>query len=256
VKPWAGQWFQPATASIAAPVRLFLFPCAGAGASMYHEWLTQLPADVAVQCVQLPGREDRGLEAVIPSLEPLVDLLLEALSDESDGRPYAFFGHSMGALVAYRLAVALAREGSQRPALLAVAGWAPEGFQMPTAGQTAWTDAEVVEWMLALGALPPRLVDDPEMLGLALPAIRADLALCAGYVDDGAGVGSPVVAYSGAADRLIAPAAMACWSGRSPTYLGNRTFPGGHFFLRQHALAITTDLTPVLRRYAAYRGYA
>lgn len=240
-------WFQPAAVDLDAPLRLFLFHYAGAGSSVYHDWFGLLPADVAAQAIQLPGRQERRAEPTHTEVGSLVTALVDEFVPELDGRPYALFGHSMGALVAYRLALALTAEGDG-PALLGVSGWTPAGFAMPTAADAALPDEGIVARMRELGALPGHA--DPDMLALAVPAMRADVAVCASYVDDDAKLDCPVVAYSGAADRLMSPAAMAAWAARSPDYLGNRVFPGGHFFVDEQALAITTDLVPLLRRHA------
>lgn len=251
-------WFRPGEAAPDAPLRLFLLHCAGAGAAMYHEWLTLLPGDVSAQCVQLPGRQDRWREPGRTELAGLLSELERHLTAELDDRPYALFGHSMGALLAYRLAVSLGR-ADRRPALLAVGGWAPRGFTGPTAGDLSLDDAALVARMRELGALPPAAgarpgtdpaVDDDLVRRFILPAMRADLAACGQYVDDGAVVGCPIVAYAGAADPLMAPGAMASWRSRTAEYLGARILPGGHFFLDAAVLDVVTDLTTVLRRCA------
>ncbi|HEX4725797.1 MAG TPA: alpha/beta fold hydrolase [Pseudonocardiaceae bacterium] len=245
----ADRWFQPFQRSdFDSPLRLFLFHYAGAGAAVYHEWSGLLPPDVAGVCVQLPGRQDRRSEPPTTELAVLVEVLTEVFAAELDDRPYALFGHSMGALLAYRMAVALSDDP---PALIGVSGWAPEGFTMPTATDVALRDDGIVARMAELGALPPQAAANPDVLALAVPAMRADMAVCASYVDDHAMVDCPIVAYSGAADPLLAPAAMNTWSGRTAEYLGNRVFPGGHFFVDDQALGVVADLIPLLRRHAA-----
>lgn len=243
-------WFRPAEADPDAALRLFLLPCAGAGATMYHPWHALLPARFAAQSVQLPGRQDRWREPAHTALGPLLVDLEEQLLTEMDERPYAFFGHSMGALLSYRLAIRLGRLG-QPPALLAVSGWAPEGFAGPTGRDLTLDDAGLTERMRELGALPGpgqtgaevATPENPDFVRLVLPAMRADVSVCAGYLDDGAPAPCPIVAYAGAEDPLMAARAMESWRGRSPRFLGTRVYPGGHFFLEQAALAIVADLT-------------
>ena len=79
--------------------------------------------------------------------------------------------------------------------------------------------------------------------------MRADIAVCADYHDDHAVLASPVVAYSGRDDPLLAPEAMASWSTRTGEFLGHRRYPGGHFFLDAHAADLTADLVQLLRRH-------
>ncbi|MBW8792490.1 MAG: thioesterase [Streptomyces sp.] len=250
-----GTWLQPESAPADARLRLLLFHCAGGGASMYHAWPALFPSAVAVQSVQLPGRQDRLGEPAFVRLDELLETLTEIVAAEDDGRPFAFFGHSMGALLAYRLTVELERAGLPGPTVTAVAGWAPKGFRTPVEGAAGGPSDEVLVRELAkLRALPADLLDAaPQWLALALPAIRADIAVCAGYVDDEAVVTAPLVAYGGAADPLMEPDALGSWSTRTRGFLGARVLPGDHFFLAEAAEAavIAADLAHLLLRHEA-----
>lgn len=231
-----------------ASLRLFLIHFAGGSASMYSDWHGLLPTDVADQCVQLPGRQERRTEDAFTEIEPLVDAMLAALSAELDHRPYALFGHCLGAMLAYRLAIAAERNGLARPVLVGASGWAPAGFAMLAPENMRLPTAGFANWVRDVGLLPPEVFQDPQVLDLALPVLRADLSVYASYQDDGARSASPIVTYSGASDALMGPGAMASWSDRSGSYLGNCSFPGGHFFIREHAIAITADLIQRVRR--------
>jgi surfactin synthase thioesterase subunit len=226
---------------------VFALPHAGGAAVMYREWGALLPADIALQGVQFPGRQDRSLEPADTAIEPLVAGLREALLDELDERPFALFGHSMGGLVAYRLALALERAGDPMPILVGVAAWSPEGFTMPTEEKINLPEGELVEWLGSIGSLPAEIFQDPAVLALTMPATRADLTVCAHYVDDGARIGCPVIAYTATEDPLMPVGAARSWATRGTPYLGECTFPGGHFFIHEQALPITLDLTRRLR---------
>ena len=248
-------WLHPAEPEPEAGLRLILLHHSGGNATLYREWPALLPGDVSCQAVQLPGRHVRGQEQPYTRLEPLVDALAEVLAAELDDRPYALFGHSMGALLGYRLAVRAGAPGLPAPALLAVSGWAPEGFGWAAGGfgspvvPERATDAEIVRAMAALGSLPERVAADGELLAAAVRTMRADSGVCADYRDDGAALCCPVVGYSGLDDPLLAPDAMNSWAGRTDRYLGTRRYPGGHFFLGDHAPAVTGDLVQLLRRH-------
>jgi surfactin synthase thioesterase subunit len=248
--PATGRWLQPADTDPEVPMRLFLFPHAGSGGMIYRSWPSLLPADLAHQIVCIPGRELRRHEPAFLEIEPLVDALHEALVADLDDRPFAFFGHCLGAQLAYRVTLAMERDGDPLPLLLGTSGWTPEGFSMTTMEQAHMPEPELIEWMRNLGSFPEEVYDDPEVLDMIVPALRADLEVSATYVDDKAGVPCPIVAYSGKTDPLMAPEAMAAWIPRTPTYLGNSTFPGGHFYIdhREHAVAVIADFTRHLRR--------
>jgi surfactin synthase thioesterase subunit len=249
-----GRWFQPTEPHPEAPIRLFLFPYAGGNVVMYRGWYELFPADITVQAVQLPGRLDRLGETGYTELDPLLEAMCEAFAVELDGRPYALFGHSMGALLAYRVAVTMEREYGLAPVLLGAAGWSPRGFLLPTMEQVNMPQDKMVEWIVSLGSLPPALHQDPEIIALTIPPARADLTICANYVDDGARVCCPVVTYTGRSDPMMSRKSAAAWAEYCSNYLGNCEFPGGHFFIYDEPLAIATDLTRHLRRCVASAG--
>src|SRR5258708_8192662 len=97
-----------------ASLRLFCFPHAGAGVSAFSTWTPELLPGVELCLVQLPGRENRIQETPITRLSVLVQMMADALSPTMT-RPFAFFGHSMGALIAFELAPPLPAEGRQTP---------------------------------------------------------------------------------------------------------------------------------------------
>jgi surfactin synthase thioesterase subunit len=251
-----GRWFEPPEISPEAEVRLFLFPHAGSGVTIYKEWGSLLPPSIAFQCVQLPGRQQRMGETAYTDMPELLDALFDVVTAELDDRPYAFFGHCMGAQLAYRLAAMIERDGLPGPVLVGASGWAPEGFRTPTLEQSQMPEPEMKEWIIALGSLPPEVYDDQQLLALVIPALRADLAVCATAKDDFAKVSCPVVSYGGKADPLMLPGAMRSWPSRTRTYLGNSEFPGGHFYIDEHALSVTSDLARHLQRLVRERKLA
>src|SRR3982750_485989 len=99
----ASAWFSRSVPRIDASVRLFCFPYAGGGTSIFHSWPGKLPPGVEVCAIQLPGRGRRLWEKPFSQMPALVSALTQELSDFLD-RPFAFFGHSMGALIAFELA--------------------------------------------------------------------------------------------------------------------------------------------------------
>ncbi|GKQ35327.1 thioesterase II family protein [Streptomyces sp. A012304] len=246
------EWFASADPRPDAEAQLFLFPHAGGSPLGYLSWAASLPRGLELRAARLPGRPGEGGEAPRSVLGPLVEELCEAVEAELDGRPYLFFGHSLGALLAYRLAVALAGRGAVPPALLGVSGWAPE---LPNAaGLSAvhrMPDAELLATVGRLGLVHTTTARERALLEAAVPSLRADFALVAGFDDDGAVAPCPIAAYTGAGDPLVPPRAMHAWSGRTTSFLGVREFPGDHFFLFEHAMAIQLDLDRRIRRQSA-----
>ncbi|MFJ4922358.1 thioesterase II family protein [Streptomyces sp. NPDC088725] len=248
----AGQWFQPADVEPDAQVRLFLFPHAGSGAIIYRDWADLLPSGIGMQALTLPGRQERSAEEAFTEWEPLLDALYEAVTAELDDRPFAFFGHCLGAQLAYHLTVRLKQDGATGPVLLGVSGWAPEGFFNPTEKDVDMPEGELIDWMKRLGSFPSEIYDNPEVLEMVIPALRSDLAVCSRRVDRAVGVDCPLVTYGGRDDALMeSEGAFSSWVPLSPRHLGHSEFSGGHFFIDQHAQAVTSDFSRHLEREAS-----
>lgn len=242
------RWFQPAGTPGAERTRMYLFHHGGGAAGMYQHWTGLLPADVALVLVQLPGRHDRRGEPAFTSVDPLVDALVDEFAAELDGTPYLLFGHSMGGMLAYRLAIALADAGLPAPNLLGVSSWAPGGYREGAGLLRDASDADLVAAARDLGTLPPAVLADPGVLSVVLPTLRADLAVYADYTDDRRPAPCPVAAYGAVDDQLLIPGCMRVWSDRTERFLGLCEFPGGHFYLDEHDVAVAADLVRHVRK--------
>jgi surfactin synthase thioesterase subunit len=247
-----GQWFQPADIRPDAAIRLLLFPHAGSGAIIYRDWADLLPAGICAQAVTLPGRQERRGETAYTEWEPLVEGLYEAVLAVNDDRPFALFGHCLGAQLSYELAVRMHDDGLPEPLLVGMSGWAPAGFFNPTEEHIGMPEEELVGWIRRLGSFPADIYDNPEMLAMVIPALRADLSVASQRVDRGAQLPCPLVSYGGMSDPLQEEeGAFESWIPRSPRYLGHREYSGGHFFIDSHAAAVTQDFCGHLYRFQA-----
>lgn len=231
--PWVRSWNPRPQARI----RLLCLHPAGAGASFYQDWSTALPADVELLAVQLPGREGRFVEPPLHDYEQAVAATHAALRPYL-ARPYALFGHSMGALLAYGVALAARRHGDPAPARLFVSGTTGPGVARRNTGRGGWTDDELVAELVQLGGTPKEVLDSAELLSLILPLLRADFTLCDTFETSAAfSVGAqppldcPVSILGGDEDERPA-ADLAPWSAVTSGDSIQRGFPGGHFFLR------------------------
>jgi surfactin synthase thioesterase subunit len=249
-------WFSPAQPPREARIRLLLMPHAGSGAAAYRGWNRLLPSEVAAQALTLPGRQSRRGEPLPVDWETLLDDLHSAVLDTvDDERPYAMFGHCIGAMLAYRLAVRLEADGDPSPLLLGMSGWAPRGFFSAPAGHEKLSMDEFGGMFKDLGAFPEELWTDPDMLDLVLPPVIADFRIAVQFQDDEAVVDCPLVSYAGTADPLLVePEAMKVWAERSRQYLGHHVYPGGHFYVNEHAPAVLSDFTRRLMRLAEESG--
>lgn len=218
----------------AAGCELVCFPHAGGSASYWRPLALALSPAVDVSAVQYPGRLDRLHEAPVEDLHRLADLVAEAMGP-SDGRPRALLGHSMGASLAYEVAVRLARLPGGEPDLLVVSG-----RRAPAAGWRArhvpLEDDELVARVRGLGGTDSAVFDEPDLLELILPALRGDYRALASYEDTtGRPLTCPVVALAGDRDPEATVEEVEAWGGHTSGAFRTRVFEGGHFFLSDRA---------------------
>ncbi len=224
-----------------AQVLLFCFPWAGVGASAFYWWSKRLPDEVEVIAVQYPGREDRLREPALRRVSPLVDLLMRDLLPRCN-RPFAFFGHSMGALLAFELAGGMARAGLPSPGHLFVSGRQAPQLPEPMAPIPDLPDEEfVAELQRRYGGVPEVIARDPEMCTIFLPAIRADLELVHSYTHEPAPpLDCGISAFGGTEDR-IGREHLEGWRLQTRGSFQLHVLPGDHFF-------VTTQTEEVVRR--------
>ncbi|MDI1460732.1 alpha/beta fold hydrolase [Catellatospora sp. KI3] len=227
-------------------LRLYCLHYAGGSPSMFRDWPALLPAHVAVEAFMLPGRDGRFREPALERMDALVGALVEALRQQPD-TPYALFGYSFGAQVSFHLAHALREAGLPQPRTLFVAASAgpSELGHVPGVDET---DEELVGYMRSLGGTSSAVLDNPELLDLVLPTLRADLRTVATLpYTPRPPLAVPIHAFSGEADPTSAnPELMAAWQRETTGPFRQTVFPGGHFFiddaLPELAAAIGADL--------------
>ncbi|WP_157195593.1 beta-ketoacyl synthase N-terminal-like domain-containing protein, partial [Nocardia tenerifensis] len=230
-----------------ARVRLFCLPYSGGGASIFRGWQRDLPAWVDVLPVLLPGREERAGEPPLADLDALADAIADALRPHLDA-PFALFGHSLGGLLAYQVALRLHRDGARAPVALLVAGLTAPHRLAPDP-MHEYSDERLLDWVFEMGGTPAELRDDPELMRAALPVLRADVTMFCTYRHrPAAPLTCPIAVFSGR-DDTIAPAEDAqVWGELTDSTVRTQVLPGGHFFVRTHRRELTRMLTAELRR--------
>ncbi|MFE3599905.1 thioesterase II family protein [Streptomyces sp. NPDC059096] len=208
-----------------APVRLFCFAHAGGGSTLFLPWRRMLAPDIDVVPIVLPGRERRYHETPYTRMSDLVEDLVPALEPLLD-RPYALFGHSMGAMVAYEAAQRL----RPAPGMVFVSGRRVPGG---TGVRHLLGDREFLEVLTGLGGTPSAVLDSPDLANLFLPSLRADFRLVETYQPTSTPpLACPVTALTGDADPEVDPAQMARWADLTAGGFSLHVFPGDHFYLK------------------------
>ncbi|MFC7986950.1 thioesterase II family protein [Streptomyces sp. NPDC057336] len=242
-------WFRRYRGALAPRVRLVCFPHAGGNARLFHGWASRLPADVELLAVRYPGRQERMDEPCVETMDELAGRISEALAPLHD-LPLVLFGHSMGAAVAYEVALRLedpAADGAG-PALLLLSGRAAPHVTRPTALHRAADDV-LVAGVTRLGTLGGDAYAVPELRELLLPVLRADYRLIEAYDRKRPPVlRAPMVAYLGDRDPGVTRPGVEAWSELTGGDFTVRSFPGDHFYLAPREAELTADIAERLAR--------
>jgi surfactin synthase thioesterase subunit len=206
---------------------LYCLPYAGAGASVYRDWSGRLPG-VEVVPVHLPGRNGRIRERPYSTVDALVGDLAGAMEPRLH-RPFAVFGHSMGALLAFELARLLRGRGLPGPRVLFASGAVAPQSRSPRKG--ADSTRELIMRVRDLGGPGLQALRNPELLRLALPWLRADFHMVDSYVyRDQPPLDCPIHAFCGSRDPEVRRADAEGWLAQTSAGGAVRVLPGDHFF--------------------------
>jgi medium-chain acyl-[acyl-carrier-protein] hydrolase len=223
-------------------LRLFCFPYAGNGAHAYRGWERELPEDVHVCPVQLPGRPGRLSEPAFTDMRPLVEATLAALAPFMS-EPFVFFGHSMGGLLAYELARALRRSGRPLPLHLFMSGTPAPHLQKGDRHLHELPDEQFLDEIARLNGTPPEVLADAELRALVLPTLRADFAVMERYSwMPEPPLDVPITAYAGKDDATAPAGDLSAWREHSSSSFCMRLLPGDHFFLHSQRSTLLTRL--------------
>jgi medium-chain acyl-[acyl-carrier-protein] hydrolase len=232
-------------------VPLLCLPNAGGGASQFFAWARLLPPEVELCPIQLPGRENRLREAPLHQMDALLGQLADALAGYLNG-PFAIFGHSLGGLIGFELARTLRRRYGLRPAHLFISSRRPPHLPPQFAPIHRLPDEMFLdELSRRYNGIPDLVRQDPEMLSLYLPILRADVTVLEthSWVAEQP-LDCPISVFGGRDDTSVPVKDLAAWAVHSTKPVEPKLFPGGHFYhqtARQELLAeISSALATVV----------
>lgn len=229
--PQTSQWFANSKPNPRAQIRLFCFPYAGGGSQIFRAWPSGLPQTVEVLAAQLPGRGNRLNEPPLTDLRKMIEAISAGILTYLD-RPFAFFGHSMGALIAFELARLLRRERAVQPVRLFISG--RRAPQCPSTELILHDlpEAEFKEQLRRLNGTPQEVLEHPELMELMTPLLRADFSMVETYqyLHD-APLDCPINAFGGLQDVDVDRASLEAWRDQTTSTFKLHMMPGDHFFL-------------------------
>lgn len=219
-------------------VNLFCLPHAGGCASAYFPWSRALPPFVNLWAVQLPGREGRIAEPAVTSAGRLSAQIVEAMMPLL-GEPFALFGHSLGALLAFEIARTLSDRRLPTPVTLFLSGCGVPKPRRAAHPIHLLPDDDFLAEVRRFGGTPPEVLADAEMMSLVLPRLRADIELYESYsFSGGPPLAVPISVFGGLDDEEARRDELAGWARLTTGHFRLQLFPGDHFYLNSQRAAL------------------
>ncbi|PBB30514.1 type I polyketide synthase [Mesorhizobium sp. WSM3868] len=217
--------------SLEVSYRIICFPHGGGGVQSFRNWPNYLPEDVELICLDLPGRGKRSAEAAIRSMDVLVTMVIEALPEYSD-RPFIFFGHSVGALVAYEAARSLEKAGRPSPFHVVVSAHPSADLPADEPPMYRYADDKLTDVVRSLGLVPKEALANEELLRkFILPPMRADFELAETYARNlPTPIKAAITASGGAQDETVNANDLDKWRRLTTSRFARIMFEGDHFY--------------------------
>ncbi|MBN8579021.1 MAG: thioesterase [Anaerolineae bacterium] len=222
------RWLVCPQPNSSATARLFLFPYAGGAPSSFNKWAAEFPKDIEVSIAHYPGRGSRFNEPPIKELLVLVEEITNAIQPEL-GKPFFFFGHSLGAVLAFEVA----RRIRPQPQILFVSACGAPHVPNPNRPIYALSDSEFIKSLQELNGLPAEVVSNAELMELLIPALRADFEAVENYqyTSNDRRLECPIVAFGGSDDSHVDRARLDNWDHHTNGSFKSKIFQGDHFFI-------------------------
>ncbi len=225
-------WFQNWGPAYEKELQLFCFPYAAGSARAFRTWARWMPPQWNVIGVQYPGRENRGAESLAYKMSELAEPLVELFLSET--RPYMFFGHSLGALLAFEVTERLVRAGCTGPCLLVVSAAAAPHLRPVNNESRRLSRTELLALLRTLNGTDAEVFEHVELLELILPIFAADATIAGRYHrTTDARIPSPLLVLGGKNDTCISLPQLEAWREHTSGTYAQEIFDGDHFFIRQ-----------------------
>ncbi len=222
-----------------AEVRLVCFPFAGAGTLALESWAQELPVEIELVLVRLPGRESRLPEAPYTTMRQVLTGLQRSLGSlvASDAVPFAFFGHCMGAVVAFEFARYMRAHNWRMPRHLIVSGARAPQLKVHSADDELihkFSEPDFMERLRLLGGVPSIILDNPQFARVFTRALRADFSIAETYTySHESALECGISAFAGIYDPDVAVSDLSAWQDQTSGDFDYKVFEGDHFYFRE-----------------------
>ncbi|BBC27204.1 thioesterase II family protein [Pseudanabaena sp. ABRG5-3] len=227
-------WILQPKLSHSTSLNLICFPPGGCGASIFNSWSKYLPSGLAISAVQLPGRETRFKEVAFSNMALLISELLISLLPYVKNVPFAVFGHSVGALIAFEFVRQLHQNHLPSPEYLIVSGRRAPHIPLDKILHLQ-ADSALIEELRLIGGTSDLILDDPELMSLFLPIVRADFTINETYqVFNEFSVNCPILAMGGYDDPLVNQDFLEQWRQYTTGEFEAVMLSGGHMTFKEN----------------------
>lgn len=244
MKSYNDPWLYFSKPNENATIRLFCFPYAGGGTRIFRHWHNHLSNNIEICAIRLPGREGRFSEEPCTNLSHLVENITPHLLPYLD-KPFAFLGHSLGALVCFEVAHQLRQNYGINPLHLfasahsapQIPGLTPPLYQLP--------EPEFIKEINKLNGTPKEVLQDKELMQLLIPILRADFEILETYTYTAKrALNCPITVFGGLNDPEANETELAAWCQQTNQSFEQYMFPGDHFFIH----SAESDIFPIVER--------
>ncbi len=245
-KSTVGAWVTFPQPNPQANLRLFCFPYAGGSSGIFRTWANNLPKSIEVCPIEFPGRGSRFIEAPFTRLDLLVEEIAPSILPYLD-KPFAFFGHSMGAVISFELTRIINRKYGLLPVHLLIAGrHAPQlSDRHPPIHNLP--EPDFIQGLCRYNGMPKQVLENSELMEVFLPVLRADFAVCETYnYTDEPPLSCPITAFGGLQDTETSVDELEAWRNKTNNSFFLHLLPGDHFFIQSDQLLLLQLITQIL----------
>ena len=212
-------------------LQLFCFPYAGGNVDFYKKWKNVSTHGFDIELIEYPGRGRKIREPFAKDFSRMVDILCEEVEEKINGE-FSFFGHSLGAIVAYEVAKKLKREKGMVPVCVFLSGCPAPHCITDKYSMNDLSDDEFISKVVSLGGIPKELCDQPDLLKSFLPTLRHDFAILDTYSPLNEDISSvPIITFAGDCDSKVSASQVKEWKGYTNSLFDCYVLKGNHFFI-------------------------